>query len=69
MHSFDHPLLSDSDGTVSTQFGVRRRFGPLLTERTTFVIDTDRKVLDVVKSELRMSVHADRALEARRARA
>jgi peroxiredoxin Q/BCP len=29
----------------------------------TFVIDTDRKVLEVIKSETRMGVHGDRALE------
>jgi peroxiredoxin Q/BCP len=73
-HGFDFPLLSDPDGTVATRFGVRRRlglhrrFGALLTRRQTFVIDTDRKVLEVIRSELRMSVHADRALEVLRAR-
>jgi hypothetical protein len=30
--------------------------------------DTDRRVLDVISSELRMSVHADRALDALRVR-
>ncbi|GAB1512995.1 peroxiredoxin [Actinophytocola sp. KF-1] len=68
-HGFDYPLLSDVDGEVARQFGVRRSFGPLLTRRQTFVIDTDRTVLDVIKSELRMAVHADRALEVLRARA
>jgi peroxiredoxin Q/BCP len=68
-HGFDFPLLSDPDGTVATLFGVRRGFGPLLTRRQTFVIDTDRRVLAVVKSELRMAVHADRALAVLRARA
>jgi peroxiredoxin Q/BCP len=67
LNSFDYPLLSDPDGVVATQFDVRRRFGPA-TRRQTFVIDTDRKVLDVIKSELRMGVHADRALAALRAR-
>lgn len=67
-HSFDFPLLSDPDGTVARRFGVRRGFGPLLTKRQTFVIDTDRKVLEVIRSELRMAVHADRALEVLRAR-
>jgi peroxiredoxin Q/BCP len=67
-HTFDFPLLSDPDGAVATRFGVRRSFGPLLTRRQTFVIDTDRTVLDVIKSELRMAVHADRALEVLRAR-
>ncbi len=28
-HSFDYPLLSDPDGAVATQFGVRRRFTKL----------------------------------------
>jgi peroxiredoxin Q/BCP len=67
-NSFDYPLLSDADGTVATQFGVRRSFGPLLTRRQTFVIDTDGKVLEVIKSELRMSVHADKALDILRGR-
>jgi thioredoxin-dependent peroxiredoxin len=67
-HSFDFPLLSDPDGAVATRFGVRRGFGPLLTRRQTFVIDTDRTVIEVVKSELRMAVHADRALAVLRAR-
>jgi thioredoxin-dependent peroxiredoxin len=67
-NSFDFPLLSDPDGAVATQFGVRRSFGPLVTRRHTFVIDTDQKVLEVIKSELRMAVHADKALEVLRAR-
>ncbi|MEU3269538.1 peroxiredoxin [Saccharomonospora sp. NPDC006951] len=67
-HDFDFPLLSDPEGTVATGFDVRRKFGPLLTRRHTFVIDTDRTVLAVIKSELRMSVHADKALEVLRAR-
>ena len=68
-HAFDFPLLSDPDGEVARLFGVRRRFGPMLTRRKTFVIDTDRRVLDVISSEIRMSAHADRALEVLRARA
>jgi peroxiredoxin Q/BCP len=67
-HSFDFPLLSDPDGAVATRFGVRRGFGPLLTKRQTFVIDIDGTVLEVIKSEFRMSVHADKALEVLRAR-
>jgi thioredoxin-dependent peroxiredoxin len=66
-HSFDYPLLSDPDGVVAAQFGARRA-GPLPTRRQTFVIDTDRRVLDVIKSEVRMGVHADRALAALRSR-
>jgi peroxiredoxin Q/BCP len=66
---FDFPLLSDPHGVVATQFGARRRFGPLLTRRRTYVIDTDFRVLDVIKSELRMAVHADTALSVLRSRA
>ncbi len=62
-HSFDYPLLSDPDGAVATQFGVRRRFTKLSpTKRATFIIDKDLKVIDVIQSEVRMNVHADRAL-------
>ena len=67
-HGFDYPLLSDAEGAVAKEFGVRRSFGPLLTKRQTFVIDTDRRVLEVIKSELRMAVHADKALAVLRAR-
>jgi thioredoxin-dependent peroxiredoxin len=62
-HSFDFPLLSDSDAKVATMFGAHRNFGLAPTRRMTFVLDTDRKVLDVIKSETRMGVHGDRALE------
>ena len=63
--SFDYPLLSDADGTVATQFGVKRGLlGKLMpVKRTTFVIDTDRKVLEVIASEISMDTHADKALE------
>ncbi|OZM72335.1 peroxiredoxin [Amycolatopsis antarctica] len=67
-NDFDFPLLSDPDGTVAKQFGVRRKFGPLLTKRHTFVIDTDRTVLEVIKSELKFSKHADEALDVLKAR-
>jgi peroxiredoxin Q/BCP len=67
---FDYPLLSDTAGKVAEQFGVKRgllgKFMPV--KRTTFVIDTDRKVLDVISSEVNMDTHADKALEILRAR-
>lgn len=67
-HGFDYPLLSDVDGVVARQFGVWRKFSPLHAKRHTFVIDTDRKVLEVIKSELKFTVHADKALAALRER-
>ncbi|MBB5787088.1 peroxiredoxin [Jiangella mangrovi] len=63
------PLLSDPGRTVAAQFGVARRFGALPVKRQTFVIGTDARVLGVVRSELAMEKHADRALEILRAAA
>jgi thioredoxin-dependent peroxiredoxin len=67
---FDYPLLSDADGKVATQFGVKRGLlGKLMpVKRTTFVIDTDSTVLDVIASEFSMDTHADKALEVLRER-
>jgi peroxiredoxin Q/BCP len=68
-HEFGFPLLSDPDRKVAAQFGVRRRFGPLPVRRRTFVISTDRRVLEVVGGELRMAAHADSALKVLRRQA
>jgi thioredoxin-dependent peroxiredoxin len=62
-YSLGYPLLSDRDGAVAAQFGVKRRFGPVPVKRWTFVIGGDGRVLEVIKSETRMTHHADRALE------
>ncbi|MEU6540880.1 peroxiredoxin [Streptomyces sp. NPDC047000] len=67
-HTLGMPLLSDPDGTVRERFGVKRGFTMAPTKRVTFVIVEDRTVLEVVRSELRMNTHADRALEALRNR-
>ncbi|WP_280236150.1 peroxiredoxin [Nocardia cyriacigeorgica] len=60
----DYPLLSDTDGAVAAQFGVKRgllgKLAPV--KRQTFVIDRDRTVLTVITGELRATVHADEAL-------
>ena len=68
-HSFDFPLLSDPDRAVATSMGVKRSLlvvGP--SRRTTFVIDTDRRVLAVLDSQTNMDSHADDALEVLRRR-
>ncbi|WP_435188877.1 peroxiredoxin [Streptomyces sp. bgisy126] len=65
-HSLGYPLLSDADGAVRERFGVKRGFSLAPTKRVTFVIGRDRRVREVVRSELRMSAHADRALAALR---
>ncbi|MEV3959855.1 peroxiredoxin [Nocardia sp. NPDC050193] len=61
----EYPLLSDADGTVAEDYGVKRGLlGKLMpVKRHTFVIGTDRRILTVISSELRANVHADKALE------
>ena len=55
---------------MATQFGVKRGLlGKLMpVKRTTFVIDTNRTVLDVIASEIGFDTHADKALEVLRQR-
>ncbi|MEU9993297.1 peroxiredoxin [Streptomyces sp. NPDC048045] len=65
-HTLGMPLLSDADGVVRERFGVKRGFTLAPTKRVTFVIAQDRTVLEIVRSELRMNTHADRALSALR---
>lgn len=69
LHGFDYPLLSDSDSTVAAALGVKRKLalGPLSNRRMTFVIDTDRTIIEVIHSETNMNDHADSALAALRA--
>ena len=64
----DYPLLADVDGRVAKAYGVKRAFDLLRVRRTTFVIAPDRRIIEVVHSETNMNAHADRALEALRAR-
>ena len=62
-NSLGFPLLSDVDRRIAAQFGVKRP-GPLWNRRMTFVIGRDRRILEVIGSEMNMEIHADRALEA-----
>ena len=68
-HTFDFPLLSDTDRTIAARFGVKRRLTMLPNKRSTFVIDTDGKLLAVISSEINMNQHADKALEVLQRRA
>ncbi|NDL60265.1 peroxiredoxin [Phytoactinopolyspora mesophila] len=58
-----YPLLSDPERILAKQFSVQRRLGMAPLKRHTFVIGTNRRVLEVIRSELNMEAHADRALE------
>jgi thioredoxin-dependent peroxiredoxin len=63
-HSFGYPLLSDTDRSVADAFGVKRgRLSITPVQRATFVINADGTIRDVIKSEVKMDVHADKALE------
>lgn len=66
-HDLGFPLLSDPDRQVASIFGVRR-MGPIPNKRATFVIDTDRRILASMTSELNMELHADEALQVLHAR-
>lgn len=65
-HDLGYPLLADVGGEVARRYGVKRRLDALRTKRSTFVIGTDGRIVDVISSELSMAVHADKALEALR---
>jgi peroxiredoxin Q/BCP len=63
-NALDYPLLADVDGVVARQFGVKRSLEFFKVRRATFVIGGDRRIVDVISSEMKMDVHADRALRA-----
>lgn len=64
-HSLGYPLLSDEGNKVARELGAYRWFlpGGLHTRRRTFVIGTDRRIIDTVASETKFDMHADEALE------
>jgi thioredoxin-dependent peroxiredoxin len=66
--SLGFPLLSDADRVVAEQLGAKRSAGFLPNKRITFVIDTDRTLLDVIHTEFSMGAHADKALAVLKAR-
>jgi len=70
LNGFDYPLLSDPESKVASLLGVKRKLplGPLSTKRMTFVIDTDRTILEIIHSETNMNDHAARALQTLTAR-
>jgi len=63
-HSLGYPLLSDEDCRVAKELGAYRAWlpGGLHTRRMTYVIDTDRRLVDSFGSEMQFDDHADRAL-------
>ena len=60
----DYPLLADEDGAVAKLYGVKRAFDFLKVRRSTFIIDQEQRIIDIIASEVSMNAHADRALAA-----
>jgi len=65
-NSLDYPLLADVNGDVATLYGVKRSLDLLKVKRATFVIGQDRRIAEVINSELSMNTHADKSLDALR---
>jgi peroxiredoxin Q/BCP len=70
-HGLDYTLLSDPGNEVGIRFGIKRKIplGPISLKRLTYVIGTDRRILDVIHSELNMNEHAAKALQVLAAKA
>lgn len=58
----DYRLLSDPHGAVARAYGVKRPLDLLKVKRATFVIDENRRILNIIHNELNMMAHADEAL-------
>jgi peroxiredoxin Q/BCP len=58
-------ILSDVDGTIGRRFDVERDFSIRWTRyrRHTYIIGPDLRILDIIRSEFRLSAHADLALQ------
>ena len=67
-NALDYPLLADVGGRVASLYDVKRSVDLLRVKRVTFVINSDRALIDVISSEIAMDAHADRALSALAAR-
>jgi len=65
-NDLDYPLLADLSGDVAKLYGVKRSLDLLKVKRTTFVIGQDRRIAEVINSELSMNSHADKSLDALR---
>jgi peroxiredoxin Q/BCP len=65
-NNLDYPLLADVNGDVARLYGVKRSLNLAKVKRATFVIGQDRRIVEIVTSELSMNTHADKSLAALR---
>jgi peroxiredoxin Q/BCP len=58
-------ILSDVDGKIGRRFDVERDFSIPWTRyrRHTYILGRDRRILDIIRSEFRLTAHANLALQ------
>jgi thioredoxin-dependent peroxiredoxin len=60
-HQLPMTLLTDAEGKVRAQYGIRSTLG-LMPGRATFVIDRSGTIVHVFESQIRVKTHVERAL-------
>lgn len=66
-HRLPFILLSDEDGAVQNQYGIKPLFFDMFPGRVTFVIDKQRVIRHVFSSRINFSGHTNNALKTVRA--
>lgn len=66
-HRLPFRLLSDTNGAIHAQYGVRKRLGGLLQDRISYVIDREGIIRLAFSSQLRFDAHVKEALRVVRA--
>jgi thioredoxin-dependent peroxiredoxin len=63
--SLGYLILSDVDGAIGRRFDVERDISIPWTRyrRHTYIIGPDRRILDIIRSEFRLTAHANLALQ------
>jgi peroxiredoxin Q/BCP len=62
-HMLKYPLLSDTNNTIRTIFGVPKGLFGLLPGRVTYCFDAQGKVLSIINSSLSAEKHVQEALQ------
>ncbi len=63
-HNLGYLILSDVNHTVGRRFDVERNgLRAVRYRRHTYIIGQQRKILDIIRSEIRLRAHADLALQ------
>lgn len=65
-HHLNFPLISDPDNQLGDLYGVTRAGGRLGVRRTTFVIDKQGIIREIIHKEINMFEHVEKSLQALR---